>query len=71
MNGESDGVEASPHEVHMWCSSSKYARARGGAGGGWSCVEMWMLWNGVLRLPVRFRVTRAERLCGKRREGEL
>lgn len=48
------------------------ARARAGAGGrGWSCGEMWMLWNGVLRLPVRFRVTRAERLCGKRREGEL
>ena len=40
MNGESDGVEASPHEVHMWCGSSKYARARAraGAGGG---VELW------------------------------
>ena len=36
MNGESDGVEASPHEVHMWCGSSKYARARARAG-----VELW------------------------------
>ena len=33
-----DGVEASPHEVHMWCGSSKYARARAGAGGE---VELW------------------------------
>ena len=70
MNGESDGVEASPHEVHMWCGSSKYARARArGRGRGWSCGEMWMLWNGVFRLPVRFRVTRAEHLCGKRARG--
>ena len=41
------------------------ARARGG-------VELWRnveLWNGVLRLPVRFRVTRAEHLCGKRARG--
>ena len=69
MNGESDGVEASPHEVHMWCGSIKYTRARARARGG---VELWRnveLWNGVLRLPVRFRVTRAEHLCGKRARG--
>jgi len=44
-------------------------RARGGGGAG---VELWRnveLWNGVLRLPVRFRVTRAEHLCGKRARG--
>ena len=44
-------------------------RTRARAGGG---VELWRnveLWNGVLRLPVRFRVTRAEHLCGKRARG--
>ena len=69
MNGESDGVEASPHEVHMWCGSSKYARARGRGAGGGAVEKCGMLWNGVLRLPVRFRVTRAEHLCGKRARG--
>ena len=33
-------MEASPHEVHMWCGSSKYARARARGGGG-PGVELW------------------------------
>ena len=67
MYGESDGVEASRHEVHMWCGSSERARA---GRGGWSCGGMWMLWMVFWdHLAVRFRVTRAEHLCGKRARG--
>ena len=33
-------MEASPHEVHMWCGSIKYARARARArAGGGGAVE--------------------------------
>ena len=67
--GEQWGLEASRHSVHMWCGSSECARARGG-GRGWSCGKMpCRARYDILGLPVRFTMTRVERLYGKRARG--
>ena len=68
--GEQWGLEASRHSVHMWCGSSGCARAQVVVGGGG--FELWKNVGRVydiLGLPVRFRVTRVETLCGKRARG--